>query len=338
MVTRTIKEVSCKGRLISVVLPVYNGSRYLEKSIDSVLSQSLKDFELLILDDCSTDESKEIIRKYSDQRIKLYKNVVNQGIFFSINKLIKQSSAPYIHLWAQDDIMEHNCLEECFLFHERNPDVAFSFSSNYRINEDDEIVRKGPDNGKWIVVSPEDSIALFIAFGCIPSNISSVTLKREVIVFEGLFREDLQFVGDFEMWVRLSAKYPFGKISSRLVKIRNHEGQASRNPEMLIKKLAETIEIHKKQIELLSDAKKKSGKRIINWIHQPHFAYVALRFFRTGNLYKGFQYLRHLQKMGRLPLLLSRSFILSIINLFQLKEQLKNHIYRPFKSSIDKFY
>src|SRR6476659_2315536 len=104
------------SQVVSVVLPVYNGERYLRASIDSVLAQSLQDFELIIWDDASTDSSQEIINSYSDPRIRVFKNNSNQGLFKTLNLIIDQSTAPLIKLWSQDDVMREDCLSKLTTF------------------------------------------------------------------------------------------------------------------------------------------------------------------------------------------------------------------------------
>jgi glycosyltransferase involved in cell wall biosynthesis len=323
---------------MTVVMPVYNGSRFIRQSIESVLHQTMQSFELLIRDDASTDNTVSIIESFDDNRIKLVKAKKNIGIFRSINDLCRMSQAPFIHLWAQDDMMEENCLSECLAFHLGNPEVAFSFSSNYRINEHDEIVREGPDNGKWIVMQPEDSVPLFLAFGCIPSNISSVTLNREIIIQEGLFNNNLKFVGDFEMWVRLSAKYPFGKIASRLVKIRNHQEQASKHPEMLAYKLEESNDVYKMQLNLLDPVYKKAGYNIITKIHHTHFVFVAFNFLKSGNITAFKKYLKVLTQLNGTFSLIINSVVYGICKGIGQEKNYRQIFYRPFKTHIKKFF
>ena len=324
--------------LISVVLPVYNGADYLEKSIISVLNQTMSDFELLIMDDSSTDNSLEIISKFDDSRIKLFKNKTNKGIFFSINRLIEKTNAELIHLWAQDDIMLENCLEHCVSFHQKNKEVAFSFSSNYRIDEFENIIRKGPDDGKEIVVEPEDATNLFLMFGCIPSNISSVTIQKIILINEGLFNDRLKFLGDFSMWVKLASKYSFGKISKRLVKIRTHNEQASRKLDMLIIKVSESAELYRYQLSLLEIDNRRAGERIIRKIHHPHFIYVAFGLLKKGHVASLKRYLKQLQKLSSIGSLFYYFILFDFNKRFGLLKKYKSNLYKPFQSSIDKFY
>ena len=94
---------------ISVCMPVYNASRYLRDCIDSILSQSFTDFELLIVDDGSTDDSVEIIRSYSDSRIRLIEN--KHDYIGSLNLLLQEARGKYIARMDADDVMLPNRLE-----------------------------------------------------------------------------------------------------------------------------------------------------------------------------------------------------------------------------------
>ena len=97
--------------LITVLMSVYNGEKYLRKSIHSVLNQSYKDFEFIIVDDCSTDKTIEIIKSFNDSRIRLLKNDSNLGLSKSLNKGIKHSLGKYIARHDDDDISQSNRLQ-----------------------------------------------------------------------------------------------------------------------------------------------------------------------------------------------------------------------------------
>ena len=112
---------------ISVVIPVYNVARYLRQCIDSVLNQTFKDLEIIIINDCSTDNSKDIIQDYlaKDSRIKFVDNVVNLGYAKSVNNGIKQASGKYIGIVESDDFIEPNMYETLLNMLEKyNADVA----------------------------------------------------------------------------------------------------------------------------------------------------------------------------------------------------------------------
>ncbi len=320
---------------ISVVMPVYNGKKYLKKSIQSVLQQTEDDFELLIYDDCSTDNSIEIIKSFSDDRISFFYGGKNKGIFYGINRLIKESKSPLIHLWSQDDMMCNNCLEEFCDFHGVHKNIAFSFSGNYVIDENDRVIRKVQDSGNFNIMEPKDSIPIFLIYGCLPGNISRVVLNKQILLKEGLFREDFAFIGDFEMWVRLSSKYNIGIIRKALQKIRNHQLQASKRDDMYIKKLHETRQLYKIQVEQLLADDVNAGINVINWVHLPHFALISVNFIKSLKLKCFIDYSKALAKLDNLGLIYLRSFVFVCYSFFGMRKKYLNRYFKPFQKHID---
>ena len=113
--------------LISVVMAVYNGESCVDDAIKSILNQTFKDFEFIIVDDGSSDNSYNIIKSYAsrDKRIKIIRNLVNLGLTKSLNKAILLSKGTYIARQDDDDISLPNRLEYQIKFLQENPDYAF---------------------------------------------------------------------------------------------------------------------------------------------------------------------------------------------------------------------
>jgi glycosyltransferase involved in cell wall biosynthesis len=211
---------------ISIVMPVYNGREYLRLAIGSVLDQEFQDYELIIWNDCSTDESLDIINEYDDPRIKAFSSHRNGGLFKTINLGIQASSAALIRLWCQDDVMKPNCLATEVAFHSRFPEVGLGFSL-YDVIDQSGLVTPATPSKHPSVLSRELANQLMFYHGSIPGNISNVVLKRSALEDVGLFREDLVIAGDFEMWVRIAEHYPLGYINEPLIFVRGHAGQLS---------------------------------------------------------------------------------------------------------------
>ena len=113
---------------ISVIMSVYNGEEYLAEAIDSVLDQSFKDFELIVINDCSTDKTAELLEKYQalDARVKVHTNEVNLRLPSSLNKAISLAEGKYIARMDADDICMPDRFEKQYAFMEAHPDVALS--------------------------------------------------------------------------------------------------------------------------------------------------------------------------------------------------------------------
>ena len=110
---------------VSVIVPLYNAERFLKTCIDSILNQSFEDFELIIVDDCSTDRSLEIAQQYRDSRIKIFRNVTNLGDAATRNIGLTFSSSEYVYFMDDDDAILANCLEIFYnAIEESNADVV----------------------------------------------------------------------------------------------------------------------------------------------------------------------------------------------------------------------
>jgi len=127
---------------VSVCLPVYNGERFLTEAIESVLNQTYKDFELLIIDDCSSDGSEELINKFlkRDKRIRYLQNPTNIGLFQNYNECIKRAAGTYIKLFAQDDVFHLSILEKMVEILENKPRVALVSCAKEWISETGELI------------------------------------------------------------------------------------------------------------------------------------------------------------------------------------------------------
>ena len=250
-------------RPIVVILPVCNGLHYLKQSVESVLAQSFHDFDFLILDDSSTDGSWEYLSGFNDPRITLWRNSVNKGLFYNLNQMIQRSNSPLIKLWAQDDIMYPNCLEEVLSFHARYPGIGFSYSERDIIDQAGRVITPKVADHTPELISPELHARIAFFVGSIAGNIANVTLSRAALEKVGLFREDMRISGDFDMWVRLAQNHPVGFIHSRLIQLRDHAGQLSRQEEYFIFHLREDMEVYQYLLGYVSPGTRAEGRRLL---------------------------------------------------------------------------
>ena len=126
---------------VSIILPVYNSEKYIKNTINSVLNQTYKDWELIIIDDASTDNSLKIINEFKIDSFRIIKNEMNLGAALSRNKGIKKANGRYIAFIDSDDLWNEDKLEKQIGFM-KEQDLAISFSSYYRINESGNIIGK----------------------------------------------------------------------------------------------------------------------------------------------------------------------------------------------------
>ena len=121
---RDVVQRVFRQRLLSVLVPVYNSQNFLRDTINSILSQTFEDFELILLNDASTDESEKVIESFNDSRIKYYKNEHNLGISGTRNRLFELAKGEYWAIMDNDDISMPKRFEKQVAFLDKNPDVA----------------------------------------------------------------------------------------------------------------------------------------------------------------------------------------------------------------------
>ena len=219
--------------------------KYLQQSVSSVLNQGFKDFEFLIIDDCSTDESWAYLQAINDARVHIFKNEINTGLFYNLNFLIKKSNSNLIKLWSQDDVMETNCIQEILAFHQRFPQIGFSYSGRRYIDANGDFLNISQIDETPELVSPQLHAHICFITGSIAGNIANVTLNKKTLEEVGYFNEQMKISGDFEMWVRLAKDNPVGFIKKELVQLRNHKDQLSGQEKYFIYHLKEDIEAYK---------------------------------------------------------------------------------------------
>lgn len=206
---------------ISVIMPVYNGEKYLKEAIDSVLSQTFKDFELIIINDYSTDSTIDIINSYSDKRIVLINNEENLGIAKTLNKGIDISKGKYIARMDADDICYLHRLERQYNFMERNRDIGMC-GSNVEVFTNDTIrLHVCPQQHNEIKV-----LQIFNSAFTHPA----VMIKKEILDKYNLrYDEFYEGMEDYELWIRMSRVTKLANIDEVLLKYRSHSNQVTKN-------------------------------------------------------------------------------------------------------------
>lgn len=220
--------------MISIVLPIYNGQEYIQQCIESILKQTYTDWELIVSDDHSWDRTIEIIKSYKDPRIKIIQNNAQRGIFQNMNNAIRHASGDYIQLFNQDDVMLSTMLERQISLLYKYPDAGMVFCKKYNINEAGEAIEVPSSSATTHfhsvlpeLITPQEGYQYFVAFGCIPGNLSPVMITREAWNKAGAFNENFHYAGDFEYWVRISETFSISFNNQYLCEVRTHMARAS---------------------------------------------------------------------------------------------------------------
>jgi glycosyltransferase involved in cell wall biosynthesis len=277
---------------ISVVLPVYNGGAYLQLSVSSVLKQELDNFELLIVDDQSKDGSYEWLEQLKDERIKLYRNPQNKGLFYNLNFLIAQSSSSLIKLWAQDDIMYPDCLTSFVDFHQQHPAIGFSYSGRDMIDENGTIKENKIIDNTPEIISTEQHARIAYYTGSIAGNIANVCINKKALDRVGLFNEDMKISADFDMWVRLAKHYDTGFIREALIQLRDHNGQLSRNEKYYINHVKEDLQVYRNLDSYVSEETKIAGRKIIMEEKLIFYYTLMVKNFLKGRVPTGIKFFK----------------------------------------------
>lgn len=220
---------------VSVIIPNYNHARYLKKRIDSVLTQTYTDFEVIILDDCSTDSSREIIRQYEGHPkvSQVLFNETNSGnTFFQWKKGMEIATGTYIWIAESDDFAEKNFLETLVSGIETFGDISIAFCQSFLVNQYDKITFYPP------VSSIKDShYMLHDGESFIQNRLSSSNdiCNASMAIFrkDSFFRINddaylnLKFCGDWYFWVLLSEQGRVFETFSALNYYRRHEHSVS---------------------------------------------------------------------------------------------------------------
>ena len=289
--------------LISIILPVYNGIKYLSESVDSILKQDFTDFEFLVLDDCSTDGSWEWLQSMTDERISLFRNEQNQGLFYNLNYLIQKSRGCIIKLWSQDDVLYPNCIGAVVAFHGLHPEIGFSYTGRDYIDAtgNNLNIHQRDDTPEIVSSILHARIAFFT--GSIAGNIANVALNKSALDKVGLFNEQMKISGDFEMWVRLAKDYPVGFINKSLVQLRNHEGQLSGQKKYFIYHLKEDIQVYHILLSYVNEIQKREGWKLLRNRKLLFYYTLMLKEFIHGRFKTGWAFLTRLHQFDNVILL-----------------------------------
>ena len=241
---------SCPTPEVSVLLPVFNTKeKYLRECIESILNQTFKNFELIIINDGSTNNAEDVILTYNDKRIKYFKQE-NQGITSVRNKMLKLEKGKYIAIADHDDISLPERLETEYNFLNNNPEYSLVSS--------------------WIEVFPKTKIwkrkpfpkYLDFLYRCEIIHPACMWQKSEFDKYNLIYEKDYYGVQDYALFSKAAKYIKCANIQKVLLKYRKHETNASRQKAVMAE---ETQKVQKEILEFLT-SDKKLQKKIYNTI------------------------------------------------------------------------
>ncbi|WP_353083828.1 glycosyltransferase family 2 protein [Flavobacterium sp.] len=202
--------------LFSVIIPLYNKENYVEKAINSILSQTYNNFEIIIIDDCSTDLSYEIAKKNVSEKIRLIKHDENRGLSASRNTGIVNSKAKYITFLDADDVWKPTYLEEIKSLIDTFPEAKL-FATNYEEVYPNEVIILPKNNANTIESSQIIEDFFKISLGQPLYCACSLCVEKSVFDFVGNYNETITYSEDIDFNIRANLSFKLAYSKKALV-------------------------------------------------------------------------------------------------------------------------
>lgn len=256
--------------LVSVIIPCYNAEKYVEEAIRSIMTQTYPNLEIIVTDDCSSDNTLMILETLAaeDSRIQVIKNKENLKIVKSLNNMIEVAQGKYIARMDADDISLPERIEKQVNFMEENPEYGLCGTNAWIIDENGRI------QGRRLLPENNNEIAFFMAFFSPVYHPSILCVAK--LLKENLYSEDFPIAEDYELWFRLQRvkNVKFYNIQKNLLKYRKNRLQSSKTQNLsqiesskkILKKYKEDAELDS-HIRLMYPTQETIRKTDLNYIN-----------------------------------------------------------------------
>jgi glycosyltransferase involved in cell wall biosynthesis len=221
-------KANTNAPLISVCIPTFNGGKFLRQAVDSVLEQDYPNFEILVADNCSTDETSNLVHNLLEKgrgQIRYHRNYRNIGLAGNFNRCLEYARGAYIKFLCVDDLLLPGCLTIMADALTRYPSANIACGARVIINESGEPIALKRYSSKRVLVSGKQAIARCV-FGTNFIGEPTAVMFRKSDVTSG-FRDDIPQLLDMEMWFRLLEKGDLVNIERPLCVVRMHAAQMS---------------------------------------------------------------------------------------------------------------
>lgn len=240
-----------KQPLVSVIVPNYNHASYLKERIDSVLAQTFRDYELILLDDCSTDNSREVLQQYAGcpQLAALVLNEANTGnTFLQWDKGIALARGKYVWLAESDDVADPRFLEATVGALEACPGAVMCLAGSILIDEHSR-PRKNPSRDRWQETGEvkcfdgTEYVRHNLLYRNYVYNASMVVFRRDVYPRLDKSFQHLRCAGDWQFWAEVALTGQVLEVRSKLNRFRQHTNKVSSRAKHTGEGVADTIEV-----------------------------------------------------------------------------------------------
>lgn len=267
-----------EGPRVSVCVPTYNRSSYLRQAMDSVLKQTFGDFELLVVDNASTDDTATVVSGYRNPRVRYHCNESNLGMVGNWNKCLELARGEFIAILHDDDLWLPRFLEHMVAALDSNPEAGFAYCPCYFVDE------VGTHIGEASrTFSTDCYIESRTLFGMLVQRSGGfsnpgVLVRRRCYAAVGLYDDTLIQCADWDMWLRLSFRFDAAYIAEPLTCYRMHTNSISKKqasyPILVVQDSLRTIE---KALELITPSDKtlrdKARREVAGWRMQLAWQY-----------------------------------------------------------------
>ncbi|MDX2098611.1 MAG: glycosyltransferase [Leptolyngbyaceae cyanobacterium bins.59] len=257
---------------VSIIVPVFNGEKYLKSTIESVLIQTFSDFEIIVINDGSTDRSLEVLSTIKDSRIQIF-TYENAGVSVSRNRGIAIASGEYISFLDADDLWTSNKLENQLAALKNNPDAAVVYSWTDYIDQDEKFLYPGSHCSKTGNIHQDLLVQNFIENG------SNILLKKQTLLSVGDFDPALVPAEDWDLCLRLAAHHLFTVVPQPQILYRISPSSASANVMRQEVSTLKVLEKHCSLYQIPSDVRIKSLANL--------YRYLTFRCLETASNRQG---------------------------------------------------
>ena len=211
---------------VSVIVPTYNRAHMIAEAIDSVLNQTFKDFELIVVDNYSSDNTESVVKSYNDNRIRYFKNQNNGLVSINRNYGIEKSYGEYIAFLDDDDLWLPEKLEKQVELLDLNNGLGLVYSDSYVIDRNGNLREHTYFYGR----KPVAGNALNELLQNNPIPLLTIVVKKEALNKVGVFNPRYKIAQDYDLWLRIAEYYPIDFMEQPLTKFRVHsESSYQRN-------------------------------------------------------------------------------------------------------------
>lgn len=189
---------------VSVGIPVYNAEKYIGAAIDSVLAQTYTDFELIVVDNCSTDGSASIVEAYDDPRIRFLRNETNIGAAGNWNRSMEEARGEYVKLVCADDLLRPECLAKQVAALDAHPEAAFVSGHRDIVDAEGNVLIAARGPRRHGEIPPHEALRMVVRSGTNPFGEPATVLMRSTAREKaGNFTDERGWIIDVELWCRL---------------------------------------------------------------------------------------------------------------------------------------